>query len=299
MAVRSKHRFEIFIGIDWSGARRSRNNKIRVAVCEPGESTPVLVMPSDGMNWSRDATVRWLIHEVKQKRVLAGIDFAFAYPYCDRNSYFPLHRSVPKSASILWRTVETICEAEPDFYGGSFYRNRTTKFSEYFCVPPHKGRYFDSRRLRKTEQVCANKGVRPASPFKCIGPDQVGPGSVAGMRVLHLLHTSHGKTLSIWPFDNLVADKSTLVEIFPRLFFAIAGQSPQGWKDEQVINAVLQYYLSKPLPYQKSTTYSEDDIDAIISAAALRYLSRYGDVWFSQDMDDETRTHEGWIFGCR
>lgn len=44
---------------------------------------------------------------------------------------------------------------------------------------------------------------------------------------------------------------------------------------------------------------SEDERDAIISAAALRILSSDTGVWHPKDLDEKTGLHEGWIFGVR
>lgn len=47
--------FEKFIGIDWSGARYSKD--LRVAVCEPGK----LVSKVEGKHWRRDELVDWIV----------------------------------------------------------------------------------------------------------------------------------------------------------------------------------------------------------------------------------------------
>ena len=227
-----------------------------------------------------------------------GADFAFAYPYCDKSAYFPGHPESPASALALWQTINSICRDERHFYAGPFYKDRATPFSDYFCYQTFTGTHFDNKRLRRTEKVCvALYNTRPTCAFKCVGQDQVGSGSAAGMRVLHFLATNHKNTISIWPFDSVSKSKSTLVEIFPRLFFTLAKKDPQQWSNNDTVNAVLKHYNSRLLT-QGITTYSEDEVDAIISAAALRDLSSGAGVWHPQSLDEETRRFEGWIFGC-
>ena len=262
----------------------------------PGESVPKLVLPLEGENWCRDELVDWVIEEANQRRILVGADFSFAYPYCDQNAYFPGHLEGPESAPALWQAVETICQDEPNFYGGPFYKDQAAPFSQYLCYQTYKGPHFDNNRLRRTEQACELMGTRPTCPFKCVGPDQVGAGSAAGMRALHFLATNHSNILSIWPFDSLVESKSTLVEIFPRLFFTLAKEDPWQWNNAGTMNAVLKYIGSEPLT-QGTTLGSEDEVDAIVSAAALRGLSFNSEVWYPQSLDEETRLCEGWIFG--
>ena len=63
------------------------------------------------------------------------------------------------------------------------------------------------------------------------------------------------------------------------------------------MNAVLRHFGSEPLA-GNIARYTEDEVDAIISAAALRNLSSRPEVWFLASLDEETRQFEGWVFGC-
>ena len=291
-----KHRFDTFIAIDWSGARGLRLKNIKAAVCEPGESVPTLVHPPSCKNWRRDEVVHRVVEEARKRRILAGFDFAFAYPYCDHNAYFPGHMSSPESARALWQIIDVICQAEGNFYGGPFYNTQSALFSRYLCYQTYRGLYFDNKRLRTTEMVCRRAGALPTCPFKLVGADQVGAGSVAGMRVLHFLATNYRPLLNIWPFSDLEAGKSTVVEIFPRLYFIMTGNDPRQWNDVRVVNAALKEFDTKPLP-RGYVIESEDEADAIVSAAALRSLSTRDEVWCSQSLHDNVRRYEGWIFG--
>ncbi len=297
VAAKTHGTFEKYIGIDWSGASGPYLKKLQVAACDPGESLPKIVLPPRGKYWRRDDLIDWIIREAKHRRILVGADFAFAYPYCDESAYFPKHPASPESPQALWKKIDSICKGEPSFYAGPFYKDRGTPFSEYLCYQTYRGAHFDSNRLRRTEQACELVGTRPTSVFKCVGPDQVGSGSASGMRVLHFLAANHSRTISIWPFDSVSESKSTLVEIFPRLFFALAGKNSRQWRVDDIVNAVLRYFGSEPLT-QGATTISEDEADAIVSAVALRTLSSRMDVWYPQSLDEEIRRFEGWILGC-
>lgn len=296
MAVEVRLAFERFVGIDWSGAKGPYLKGLKVAVCEQGASPPKLIPPASGGDWPREELIRWVIEVAANQRILVGADFGFAYPCLDKGAYFPEHPESPKSALTLWQTVEKSCSNEPDFYAGPFYRSPDAPFLEYLHYPGYKGSRFSHRR-RRTECAVASIHATPACMFKCLGPNQVGVGSASGMRVLNFLATNHNKILSIWPFDSAVEGKSILVEIFPRLFFTLADRNPQKWRDIATVNAVLKHFGSGPLPLG-TTIDSKDEADAIVSAAALRFLSCSAGVWHPQGLDEETQRLEGWIFGC-
>lgn len=296
MAVQARFAFERYIGIDWSGAKGSHLRGLQVALCERGTSPPKLITPASGGDWHREKLIRWVIEEAANTRILVGADFGFAYPYLDKGAYFPEYPESPKSALTLWQTIEKICSNEPDFYAGPFYKSPDAPLREYLHYPRHKGSHFN-HRLRRTERAATSIHATPACMFKCIGKGQVGVGSAAGMRALHFFATNHNNILSIWPFDSLVESKSILVEIFPRLFFTLAKKDPQKWSDISTVNAVLKHFGSEPL-MQGATIGSEDEVDAIVSAAALRFLSCSVSAWHPQGLDEETQRLEGWIFGC-
>lgn len=298
MAVQARFAFERYIGIDWSGAEGAHLRGLQMALCEQGTSPPRLITPALSGDWNRKELIGRVIEEAVNTRILVGVDFGFAYPYLDIGAYFPEHPESPKSALALWQAIEKICSKEPDFYAGPFYKSPDALFREYLHYPGHKGTRFNCR-LRRTEQKAASINRRsPSCMFKCLGRGQVGVGSVAGMRALYFFATNHHDILSIWPFDNLVESKSILVEIFPRLFFILAEQDPQKWSATSTVNAVLKHFDSEPLT-QDATIGSKDEADAIVSAAALRFLSCRVSVWHPQDLDEETQRLEGWIFGCR
>jgi hypothetical protein len=289
--------FERFIGIDWSGAKKPGRG-IQVAQCFSGKKVPEIINNRKQENWRRKDIIDWLaeLHRDKQ-RVLVGFDFAFAFPYCDKEAYFPGHKRSPETVEALWETIDAICQDSTDFYGGPFYKTQDATFGEYLHYPFKKGNRYEDR-LRKTDASCLNiKGCVPASVFKCLGPASVGIGSIVGMRLLHYVNNKLNQSFLICPFQDIDNFRSVIVEIFPRLFFNLAGQNSAGWKNRNIVDKVLSHFESEALP-PDLTIDSKDQIDAIISAAAIRYLYKKTEIWQRLKSYDCAREFEGWIFGA-
>ena len=82
--------FDLFIGIDWSGAKGPCHRGIAVSEAKFGCSAPKIVSPPKNLRyWSRGKVIEYLIKRSSEKKVLAGIDFAFSYPFFDEMSFFP------------------------------------------------------------------------------------------------------------------------------------------------------------------------------------------------------------------
>ena len=76
--------FDYFVGIDWSGAKGRSHKGISVFCAPRGMAVPEKVMPPSGDPYfSRQEVVSYLQYLSSNARVLAGIDFAFAYPFAD------------------------------------------------------------------------------------------------------------------------------------------------------------------------------------------------------------------------
>ena len=215
-------KFDKYVAIDWSGAKNPRSNKhIQVAEYDPENRNVSLVHPlSTGKFWTRKGVFEYVRRMVAEQVVLIGFDFAFAYPYCDKGEYFPGEPSSPPDVQRLWEKVEEVCGSADNFYGGPFYRDSGSPFKDFHHYPGCKGVRYE-QRYRVTDKKAKKQKLRPSSVFKCIGPGQVGPGSVAGMRLL--LSVRQETTASIWPFDAIGAPtRSTVVEIYPRLFLELS-----------------------------------------------------------------------------
>jgi len=290
-ALNPSLKFDRFIGIDWSGAK-DPNGRLQVAQCIPGTDVPQI----EGSNgWQRRKVLDWLIHLIKMgERIIAGFDFAFAYPYCDEEGYFPGHAHTSKNVESLWEIVDSICRDARDFYGGPFYLKKEALFADYLLYQKYRGeKYFP--RMRITDNQCAELGGKPASVFKCVGAESVGIGSVAGMRLLHHINSYLNGNFLIWPFQRLDSSRSLIVEIYPGFFYKLAGANSQDRQNHGKLNNVLKFFNSDLL--LSDLTITKDQTDAIISAAAIRYLAGKQKTWNPERLTDCARAYEGWIFG--
>ena len=294
--------FQLFVGIDWSGAKGGHHKGIQVASFGANDCSPTLVEPSDSRGWSREEVMDWLKKQAENKRVLAGIDFAFAHPFRNKEGYYPKYKGTPPDhPAALWVMVDQICKADPHLYGGGIWGH--DQLRDYYNAPQKKngdggkGRWYQSSR-RLTEITAKELHKRSPSPtFNCVGPAAVGTGSLAGMRLLHHFKSKSGAR--IWPFDK--ADHNlTLVEIFPALYFKMAGISDKAKTSDPLaaLNQGLAHFGSSPITNVSSGLPDLDDLDAMISAAALRSLHDPVEVFAIKTSDHKAAAaKEGWIFG--
>ena len=281
--------FDNFIAVDWSGDKSKFQKGISVAQCPMGRYPPKIIKPEDKY-WSRCSLIKWLLKEVTEKKTLIGFDFSFAYPFYDCFSYFPGIKDSPISPYKLWKKIDNINNKLANFYGGGIWSEEP--YSNYYNSPNLKGTLYKSRR-RFTEIEAKNKIHSPSPTFNCVGPGAVGTGSLAGMRVLNFLKNE----INIWPFNNnILQKKSVVVEIFPTYYFRYAGIKPEkniGYTMSK-INQALSHYDCNSLP--KDIIIGgpdQDDADAIVSAAAMRYFSNNRNCWNVPKVSQK----EGWIFG--
>jgi len=281
--------FDNFIAVDWSGDKSKFQKGISVAQCPMGRYPPKIIKPEDKY-WSRCSLIKWLLKEVTEKKTLIGFDFSFSYPFYDCFSYFPGIKDSPISPYKLWKKIDNINNKLANFYGGGIWSEEP--YSNYYNSPNLKGTLYKSRR-RFTEIEAKNKIHSPSPTFNCVGPGAVGTGSLAGMRVLNFLKNK----INIWPFNNIILQKkSVAVEIFPTYYFRYARVKPEkniGYALDK-INQALNYYGCNSLP--KDIIIGgpdQDDADAIVSAAAMRYFSNNRNCWNVAKVSKK----EGWIFG--
>ena len=140
--------FDCFVGIDWSGARGPYQAGLAVFMAEAGKKAPQRILPPDGKYWSRKAIIDWLEAISAKRRVLAGIDFAFAYPVYDgkgeRCGYFPDFADAPQDGPGLWEFIEEINKAPPSLWWGDLDH---PKLGAYYNAPSgRRGAKFTSRR---------------------------------------------------------------------------------------------------------------------------------------------------------
>jgi hypothetical protein len=274
--------FDCFVGIDWSGDKNPWQKRLKVAIAYPGHAVPVLKeCPGGKSGWSRTDVIEWIADEFLDKRALIGIDFAFGFPQV----------TLPGNIILDWEYAEKVCATYPNFYGGAFFRPPVCPHSHLVnsrWLP--KDRY-SADHLRMTDLVAMETiGARPQSIFNAVGPAQVGPSSISGMRALRSLRHRGGNRIAIWPFDEVGQTGSVIVEIFPRYYPLSRGKSARlaGWQE---LNAALGAFKSDGV---KKSPKSEDEGDALLGAAALRLLSSEDALFL---LPDQAIRSQGWIFG--
>ena len=284
--------FDKIVGIDWSGAKYPKKS-IQVAEYISCTNKVSLRQPSKG-NWTRKEVWDTYFRQGSDQRTLIGVDFAFAYPYCDRDAYFPGHQQKVDSVTSIWAEVNRICDGQPDFYGGPFYKNPRASFACYLLYQKYTGQKY-KRRFRQTEKACQSAKYSPSDVFKCVGAS-VGIGSIAGFRFLHKIETA--KTATIWPFHKeLPINGTTIVEIYPALFAKPSGVYRCSNLSAKQMEDALQHFDVRLASSLKDQSFSGDQRDALISAAGMKgWLDQKGpSAW---DTSERSCTkYEGWIFG--
>lgn len=284
--------FDGFIAIDWSGDKNTYQKGIKVALLEKKSKSPKIVLPPNSLKyWSRSLIIDFLIKKCLKKKYLIGIDFAFAYPYDDIKNYFPNIKNSPTSPKKLWDLIEFYNKDEKNFYGGNTWH--IEHLSELYNSPVKIGKNFSSRR--RITEIYAKNICAPSTTFNCVGPGAVGTGSLAGMRVLKTLN----KKFKIWPFDDIIDhNKSIIVEIFPTLYFRNFNFKPDkklGYTIEKINSCLKCYKCSAVSKDLKMYGPDQDEADAIVSVAALKYFSNKTEYWNVPN----TAKNEGWIYGVK
>jgi hypothetical protein len=284
--------FDLHVGVDWSGERGPAIRRLQVAACGPGTDAPGLVGNPNGGPWSRAAFARWLLAQAQGRRVVCGLDFSFCFPWEDRGAYFPGRAGDPPGHAGFWDLVEEICGGDGGFYGGAL--PAAAGFAGHFRQRGRLGsRYV--RRLRVTEALTQARELGTAeSVFNLVGARQVGKGSLAGMRLLRWLKAQSGG-VAAWPFDPTEGAGLVLVETFPTAFVRMAGGGGGKIRDADRLNRVLAFFGSSA--HAADGDLSDDMADALVTAAALRYLTPRAGMWRPPDLSDRVRRTEGWTFG--
>jgi hypothetical protein len=288
--------FNAFIGVDWSGARGPLLPGLQVAECLDGMAAPVVVANPAGGMWSRAAFADWMgARLLDGRKYLIGFDFSFSFPFADLGAYFPGAGVSPGDMFALWRFVEERCEDMEEFYARDFVGHEDT--APYFFRRGYRGASY-LPRLRRTDRRCADIGLgTPETVYKLIGPKQVGLASLSGMLVMQRLRDRPGG-LSVWPAEGRNA-RSVCVDIFPRAFLRRATRSTRKVNSVDDLNTVLAFYDSAAIAPGDLIDRARfgDQADAVVSAAALRVLSRDAAFWDPPGLTDAVRHTEGWIFG--
>lgn len=290
--------FDQFIAVDWSGAKAPKSGKsIAVAKAQRQSKDISMLAPPDGGSWSRQDVADLIGRYINEgTRTLAGVDCNFGYAVEVGRQQF----GSCCSYQHLWQTVEETSKTLDDFYAGGFWTH--DHFKKYFWTSGKQNGFTLPRR--QTENTCGAQGFGyPESPFKMIGPKQVGKGGLAGMRLAHYLKSGYGDRVCVWPFEQNKADQASVVvtEIYPRLFLRMAGHGVKKVTRREDLESVLGRFDSHAPELEK---FSDHDSDAMISAAGLRYLCGAGKTVPNHYSAPDNMTRqavqcEGWIFGVR
>ncbi|MCM2344006.1 MAG: hypothetical protein NDJ24_05540 [Alphaproteobacteria bacterium] len=239
----------------------------------------------------------WILSRAEQEgRCLIGIDCNFAYA----EGVGILQFGESYTYLDLWQAVEESSRHLPDYFAAAFWEHEF--YGRYFWSSGPKPSHFNDSCQRLTEAVCREKGYgHPESPFKLIGPKQVGKGGLAGMRLMYDLKRKLRDDVCIWPFENnMDTAKLVLAEIYPRLFLNGAGCGSSKIREISVLNNALSFYKTEST--NDIIIMSDHMTDAIISSAALRALSgetgRFPDnIINPAAMNKMATAREGWILG--
>lgn len=288
--------FDRFIAIDWSGARAIRTPAIALAETARDDDDVRLIQGPLNGQWSRSAIAEHLVEIAHRNhesghRTLVGIDANFSYAAEIIAEQVPQARD----AKDLWADIERLADSAENFSGERVWQH--LEMVRFFW---HSGPRREDFRIvqRSTEIACGAAGHGyPESPFKLIGPKQVGKGGLAVMRLCHYLRDTLGATLAFWPYDAAsdIADASiVLVEIYPRLFIRKAGLGSAKIRLSGHLDEALKAFGSRIAP---SAGHTDHDADAIIAAAGMRQaLRETGLPTPPAPLADQIRL-EGWIFG--
>lgn len=293
--LKDKKNFDVYIGIDWSGAKSPiKNSSVALSWCFTGCGKPEFL----SCKLSRQDVADWLISFSEQgKSMLIGVDCNFGYAEIIATKQFNKNFKV----NDLWSEVEKYNHENENLYAGGFWESE--KYSQYFWTEGTKPDWFDENKLRRqTEKSCKEYsfGV-PECPFKLIGPKQVGKGGLSGMRLINYLNNALGKKISVWPFqDSSMTPSIILAEIYPRLFLNYCGFKNKKIRDLDDLNFILRFLKSEEVKI--SQNLNDHMCDAIISAAGLRFFieqlsSSVADALHLDKKYTSISKSEGWIFG--
>jgi len=209
--------FDLFIGIDYSGAQTptSRLPGLKVytarrttASCEKWLS-PAKSNNGGAVNWTRREIAHVLLAQARSaERFLAGIDHCFSFP----ESYFQRYGLKTWPAFLddfvhHWPTDGADMRVDSVRHGVA---------PREHGAPPSAQRTGKSDEFRITERWTSSA----KSVFQFGVQGSVAMSSHAGIPWLKWLRDQTGDRLHFWPFDGWApaAEKSVIVEVYPSIF---------------------------------------------------------------------------------
>ena len=253
-----------------------------------------MIRPPSRTRWTRLDVARWICNQLDARnRFLIGLDFAFGFPFENEAvGYLGGLAGHVDDIFALWELIERKSCPEPDF-GCSVFTRDPTYSSLFWKTGPLPAAW--SARKRRTELVCAaTTQTRPETVYKLLGSKQVGKASITGIRVLHHIRSLKKERVAFWPFQKIRG--SAMVEIYPTLFRKSANGSLAKLRTLNELNGALKKLGSRRVS-RASTSLSDHETDALISAAGLRFLACKRETWLHPELESPRVQREGWIFG--
>lgn len=233
-------RVERCIGIDWSGAKTTSQQRRKIWVAEADVETKEIVRLESRM--TREEVVDALLERTDEP-IVVGFDFAFSAP--------------------AWWLAELGCAAA----SGLWERSEREAASWLEPTAPFwakKGTMNRALGGRPCRRQCEPDSAE--SVFKLVGPRQVGRGSIRGWPLLRKMQENG---FSIWPFDAV--HLPMVIEIFPR---ALMGLSVKKTDKESRCQYLAGPDFKMPRAIRDSAVSTDDAFDATVSAMALaRHVS--------------------------
>jgi len=225
--------FDTLVMIDWSAAAvpKAGADSLWMAVLRRGEALPRLWNPPTRAALYGDLVTLLTAEAQAGRRVLAGFDFAFAYP---RGLAHALQLDGPPWAAI-WALLARTIQDGPDNSNNRFTvaaalnRRIGTPPGPFWSCPAKAARPDLTMRRPPwnpawglTETRLTEKLGKAHSPWKLFTTGSVGGQSLMGIPFLYRLRHEPGLAphCRVWPFEtgvSLPEAQITLTEIFPSL----------------------------------------------------------------------------------
>lgn len=306
--------FSAFYGVDWSGAQTPRdrdNGEPLIAIAGvPDRRTRVqFVRPKDGSPfWRQHQVVDWLVEGVNKLRegrapILIGFDFAFSFPFVDRQAFFP----GTGVASSTWRELLEVMRDRVHTDGGfdacSFVD--AAPFRSQFVRDAGVDDRDPRLRLRQTEAQSRCHGSKPSSVFLIYGPSQVGKGSVVGIACLAEIKARLPEHVHVWPLDGIAwpaETKAVVVEVYPTMMRKLIGMERAALTNPSSAKPRMSRFGADWRRLEGAVhppTLSDHEGDALATVLALRHFSRCEPVWRAPAASGaDAYALEGWIWGA-
>ncbi len=256
-------RFQRYIGIDYSGAETPEAGLPGLRVFSADATgAPVALTPPPGpkKHWSRRGLAHWLADQLRNgPPTLVGIDHAFSFPL----RYFEQY-GLPHDWPAFLDDFQ--CHWPTDSEGARVDDVRKGKLGR------GASRTGETTWRRLTEvRARAAKSV-----FHFDVQGQVAKSTHSGLPWLRFLRQQLGQRVHLWPFDgwDLPADRSAIVEVYPRLWSATFHDS--GLVDDQLDAYAVAAWLQRA------------DADGALTSALAPELT---------DAERASAAIEGWILG--